>query len=231
MRIWDIHPGYLNRQSLLGEHRELHAIVSIFTNNKEGYSRHPETVRWKGHGWAIRKRHQLLSTEMSLRGYREQSPVELRSNEGRWPDAFIDEPSVQFDLLKKKYVGKEQGRIPLPENGQQLWSHHKYSVLARDASLYKALGREAAGMSPGRDYFELSRTLTLISRTRPSPGGMRNSLQHMWGYVSSAYEGSKRNVQNWSLQRLLKETQTSAISRHEAYLLSSTALSELEIWM
>jgi len=29
MRLWDINPGYLNRQSLLGEHRELHGIVSI----------------------------------------------------------------------------------------------------------------------------------------------------------------------------------------------------------
>ena len=46
MRIWDINPGYLNRQSLLGEHRELHGIVSIIRDNKKGYSRHPETLRW-----------------------------------------------------------------------------------------------------------------------------------------------------------------------------------------
>jgi len=26
MRIWDIDPGFLNAQSLLGEHRELHGI-------------------------------------------------------------------------------------------------------------------------------------------------------------------------------------------------------------
>ena len=29
MRIWDVNPGYLNRQSLLGEHRELHGIYII----------------------------------------------------------------------------------------------------------------------------------------------------------------------------------------------------------
>lgn len=231
MRIWDIHPGYLNRQSLLGEHRELHAIVSIFTNNKKGYSKHPETLRWKGYGWAIRKRHQLLSTEMSLRGYMEQSPITLWSNKECWPDTFLDEPSIQFDLLEKKYVGKEHGRILLPETGQQLWSHHKYSVLARDTSLYKALGRAVSRMSPEQDYFELSKQLTLILRTRPSSRGIQNSLQHMWGYVSSAYAGSKCNMQNWSLQKLLKETQRLAMSCHEVYLLSSTALSELEIWM
>jgi hypothetical protein len=36
VRVWDVNPGYLNRQSLLGEHRELHAIVSIIRNNR-GY--------------------------------------------------------------------------------------------------------------------------------------------------------------------------------------------------
>jgi hypothetical protein len=32
MRVWDVNPGYLNRPSLLGEHREIHAIVSILTH-------------------------------------------------------------------------------------------------------------------------------------------------------------------------------------------------------
>ena len=57
MRIWDIDAGYLNRQSLLGEHRELHAIVSIIVNDKRGYSHHPETLRWIGRGWALAQRH------------------------------------------------------------------------------------------------------------------------------------------------------------------------------
>jgi hypothetical protein len=44
MRIWDISPGYLNDKSLLGEHRELHGIVSILVNNKNGYAKHRETM-------------------------------------------------------------------------------------------------------------------------------------------------------------------------------------------
>jgi hypothetical protein len=50
MRIWDIDPGYLNRQSLLGEQREPHGIVSLIVNGKKGYSRNPETRRWLNHG-------------------------------------------------------------------------------------------------------------------------------------------------------------------------------------
>lgn len=95
MRIWDVDPGYLNRQSLLGEHRELHGIVSIISNNKKGYSKHPETLRWVGYGWALKQRHKLLVAEMNLRGYNDQSPVLLRSKPEAWPENYIDPPAVQ----------------------------------------------------------------------------------------------------------------------------------------
>ncbi|NCS72473.1 MAG: pyrimidine dimer DNA glycosylase, partial [Candidatus Magasanikbacteria bacterium] len=31
MRVWDIHPKYLCRKHLLGEHRELHGLWNILT--------------------------------------------------------------------------------------------------------------------------------------------------------------------------------------------------------
>ena len=72
MRIWDVHPGYLNRQSLLGEHHELHGLVNVLTQNKKGYSKHPETLRWVGYGWALKQRHALLAAEMALRDYEDK---------------------------------------------------------------------------------------------------------------------------------------------------------------
>ena len=90
MRVWDICAGYLNRQSLLGAHREIHGVVSIIVNKKTGYSKHPETVRWVGYGWALRQRHRQLSAEMSLRGFSDNSPVVTRSNKGNWPELYID---------------------------------------------------------------------------------------------------------------------------------------------
>jgi len=32
MRLWDIRPGYLNRKSLLGEHRERYGFVSLLVH-------------------------------------------------------------------------------------------------------------------------------------------------------------------------------------------------------
>jgi uncharacterized protein YbgA (DUF1722 family) len=229
MRIWDISPGYLNRQSLLGEHRELHGIVSIILNMKKGYSNHPETVRWADYGWALRERHRLLAAEMSLRGFNDASPVVTRTNKGVWPETYIDEPIKQFQILEAKYLNKEQGRIPLPKNAQQLWRHHKYSVLARDLNLYSKLGRDVSGMKPHHDFSELAKVVTELLRKPPSVGGLRNALQHMWGHVSDCPSVPKGEVESWSLSRLLEEIQRRSLAGEDPCLISSTALSELKV--
>ena len=229
MRIWDISPGYLNRQSLLGEHRELHGIASILVNGKKGYSRHPETLRWVGCEQALAQRHRQLACEMALRGYREQSPVLIQLGSGAiWPTVYIDQPEKQFALLKAKYAERESGRIPLPRNAQQLWSQHKYSVLARDVQLYKDIGRAIAG---GRaDFDQIALQLTELLRVPPSAGGVKNALQHIWGHVADLAPAPEENPETWSLRKLLEETQHRALLHKEPYLTASTALGELMMW-
>jgi hypothetical protein len=231
MRIWDIHPGYLNRHSLLGEHRELHGLVSILVNGKKGYAQHPETKRWVGYGWALRQRHRLLAAEMALRGYKDQTPVRTRSGNGQWPQIYIDDPYRQFQILVEKYRHKEQGRIPLPKNAQQLWSQHKYSILARNVILYRKIGKAVAAGRPTDDYSDLARQLTEQLRKPPARGGVLNALQHMWGYVSGMSMDSLGDVSAWSPARMLREIQRRAVSDNIEYLISSTALSDLKLWV
>ncbi len=231
MRIWDIHPGYLNRQSLLGEHRELHAVVSIIRNKKDGYSKHPETLRWVGHCWALRQRHRILSAEMALRGFTDKSPVVICDGNEAWPGIYIDDPFRQFQILEEKYRAKEPGRIPLPKNAQQLWSQHKYSTLARDPDLYGKLGKDVSTMKPHHDFSALAKMLTELLRSPPSAGGLRNALQHMWGHVSDFPSVPKGQAESWPPFKLLRETQRHALEMEEPYLLSSTALSELMAWI
>lgn len=228
MRIWDISPGYLNRQSLLGEHRELHGIVSILTHGKKGYSHHPETLRWTGCLQALARRHQQLACEMALRGFREQSPIPSSSGGTAWPAVYIDEPAAQFVRLKEKYAERGQGRIPLPLNAQQLWSQHKYSMLARDVQLYKEIGRQTA--SGTADFQQLARQLSELLRQPPTAGGLKNALQHMWGHVAELPPAPEENPATWSWLRLLGETQMRAMRHCEPYLSVSTALSDLMTW-
>lgn len=230
MRIWDLNPGYLNRQSLLGEHRELHGLVSIIKYNKKGYSRHPETLRWLGLGWALKQRHKLLVAEMNLRGYKDRSPVLLRSNKGVWPDIFIDEPARQISILNKKYKYLEPGRIPLPKNAQEFWAQHKYSVMARDIATYKKIGQWVTSRSGAKELHNVATEVTAVLRSPPEQRQIENTLLHMWGYVSRYSSVSGKKLDSLSNKALLKEIQQISLANNVTYLNESTSLSELSAW-
>ncbi len=230
MRIWDLNPGYLNRQSLLGEHRELHGLVSITKYNKKGYSKHPETLRWIGLGWALKQRHKLLVAEMNLRGYTDKSPVLLRSKPGVWPKVYIDEPGEQINILKEKYKHLESGRISLPKNAQELWAHHKYSVMARSITEYKNLGKWVTTKSGATELHKIAIEVTDILRQPPEERLIENTLLHMWGYVSKYSSISSEKLNSLSNKALLKNVQQLSISNNVTYLINSTSLSELNAW-
>ena len=104
MRIWDLPPAKLCRAHLLGEHRELHAIWSILTQNKKGYSNHPETLRWKGRLKALYFRHEDLVKEMNLRGFNHHSPLNYKLATGKSKqDVFVDSISKQITNLQHKH--------------------------------------------------------------------------------------------------------------------------------
>jgi len=227
MRIWDLHPGYLDRKRLLGEHRELHGLVNIISQGKKGYSRHPETLRWVGHLPALCMRHQLLVCEMRLRGYNHHSPVpEAAKDDIVWPEVFIDAPAEQFRLLAVKQADEDSARIPLPMNSQQLWAQHKYSVMAHDPHLYTRIGPEVAHGKYRGEISALAELMVQTLRSPPHAGRLRNTLNHMWGYVSDAPE--RMPEQEHALLELICR-QATVQQRH--YLLESTALSELAIWL
>ncbi|MFA5146968.1 MAG: pyrimidine dimer DNA glycosylase/endonuclease V [Candidatus Omnitrophota bacterium] len=103
MRIWDIAPKKLCRNHLLGEHRELHAIWSVLTRNKKGYSRHPETLRWKGKLAALYARHKMLTSEMNRRGYNHYSNLNRGLATGiRKQYIFVDSRKKQIEILRDK---------------------------------------------------------------------------------------------------------------------------------
>ena len=103
MRIWDISPSKLCRNHLLGEHRELHAMWVVITENKKGYSLHTETLRWKGKLKAMYLRHEQLVFEMTKRGYNHKSPLDKRKATGNEKQYdYVDSIRQQITILKKK---------------------------------------------------------------------------------------------------------------------------------
>ena len=76
---------------------------TVITEQKKGYSMHPETIRWKGKLKAMYLRHEDLVKEMQCRGYMHKSPLDKRKATGKSKqDVFIDSPSKQILILKQK---------------------------------------------------------------------------------------------------------------------------------
>ena len=106
MRIWDIMPEKLCRNHLLGEHRELHAIWTILTQCKKGYSQHPEVIRWKGRLKALHLRHEALVRELNKREYQHNSPLSAELAMGRDKQTkYINTHEEQIAILRKKCCG------------------------------------------------------------------------------------------------------------------------------
>jgi len=145
----------------------------------------------------------------------------------RWPETYIDEPHRQFELLRGKYADGRSGRIPLPENTQALWAQHKYSVMARDPALYAEIGPAVAHGAFRSEMEALSLLLVRVLRQAPEAGRLINALQHMWGHVSRDAGVPMPTEPHALLAAIRREAE----SQGNAYLLHSTALSELGIWL
>jgi hypothetical protein len=103
MRIWDIPPNKLCNAHLLGEHRELHAIWSIIINNKKGYAKHPETLRWYGKLKALYLTHEKIVKEMKKRGFNHYSHLNKDCATGESiQNELVDSIKDQKEILKNK---------------------------------------------------------------------------------------------------------------------------------
>lgn len=109
MRTWDLHVSDLCDQHLLGEHRELHAIWSILTDEnpeERGYYDHPETQRWIGKLNILYRRHSRQVEEMMRRGMNHDSPLDkvliYGQDEEHRQEVHLDPPNEQVKMLRKR---------------------------------------------------------------------------------------------------------------------------------
>lgn len=103
MRIWDIPVSELDDKHLMAEHYELHCIWSIIVNDKRGYSRHPETQRWRGKLSALYTRHELQVAEIFRRKFRHKSYLNmLQATGSNRQDILLLSIAKQRELLRQK---------------------------------------------------------------------------------------------------------------------------------
>lgn len=95
-------PAVLCRQHLLGEHREMHALVGIIASGKNLSGYLSNGLICTG---SIQERHDALVAEMTARGYRHLSPLSYR------PVTSVGDVSIEasiYELRKRCAACKER---------------------------------------------------------------------------------------------------------------------------
>lgn len=238
MRVWDIHPGYLSRQNLLGQHAEIHALYSIITGAKKGYSNHPETLRWQGCPGGLNRIHDLTVLEMLLRDFNHKSPcgpahLPVPPPGQARPDCYVDPPAGQIEILRQKNreTGR-MGRIPVPKSGYEYWAHHKYSVMARGYSHYKEIQSylqpmKNCSLQEAGELIEMIATIMEKPVTEPA---LSNTVDHLWGYFKREASGPEKEIyltrQPKNFPALVRYFYRLAVKYNRIYLLHSTIFAD-----
>jgi len=138
--------------------------------------------------------------------------------------------------MERIYLGSHVQALSIVERDelkQFFWAQHKYSIMARDQNLYHDIGKKIVNIKQFDSYEDLIQKITFSLNTAPSEGGIRNAIQHMWGYISKFYHSENKDLKINELPSsiLLSIIQEYSYRFKIEYLLHSTALSELMAWI
>jgi len=222
LHIFDVDAGFLDDEWLSGQMRLLVGLVTA--DEADRRARVPQS--WQGYEDALALRLDQLIAEMQLRGLAPPQGLPRTTESIIWPAEGTRPLTEQVAMLAERAQQGHVGRIRLPRNDHELWACYKYSVLARNHQSYSRLGQQVAARAVPLD--RLWRDLVNAARVAPGRGGILNALQHMWGYVSKYALGLP---DGGDLRPMLVEIQRLAAAHDVGYLLNSTALGELMVWL
>lgn len=94
MRIWSLHPKYLDRQGLIACWRETLLAQAVLAGGTRGYTRHPQLQRFRALDEPLEgivRYLEALAAEADLRGYRfDRSRIRVASGAPLEPIAVAD---------------------------------------------------------------------------------------------------------------------------------------------
>lgn len=221
--LFDVDAGLLDDELLAEQMRLLTGLIS--QDRSAGVNPRMPAL-WQGHEDALALRLNQLMTEMVLRGKAIPGYVAVTPESLLWPALDPRSLAAQLEVIGDRAGAGKPGRIRVPRNDHELWATYKYSVLARNTRAYQNFGQRVASRSLPLEMLWAS--MINATRVAPSPGGIRNALQHMWGYVSGH---ASVNPQTDDLAGLANHIQALAAEHQVSYLLNSTALAELRVWL
>ncbi|WP_182355105.1 pyrimidine dimer DNA glycosylase/endonuclease V [Flaviflexus huanghaiensis] len=112
MRIWSLHPRYLDRQGLLAGWREGLLAQAVLLGNTKGYTNHPQLVRFRASTdpqGTIGTHLQAIADEAVQRGYRFDATKIIRSAD---PSVRLAVTDGQLDFERRHLLAKVLKRNP-----------------------------------------------------------------------------------------------------------------------
>jgi hypothetical protein len=112
MRLWTVHPKYLDRQGLLAAWREALLAQKVLAGGTSGYRHHPQLVRFRAQADPLAVIATFLAglaEEAGERGYRfDFGKIPARRFEGRIPETS-GQLLYEWDRLKVKLRQRSPG--------------------------------------------------------------------------------------------------------------------------
>lgn len=106
MRLWSIHPKYLDSKGLVAVWREGLLAKKVLEGKTKGYTNHPQLNRFKKTKDPIKSINQFLSTiylEASVRNYHfDESKIGITTNKLSLIPVTTQQVQYEFELLKYK---------------------------------------------------------------------------------------------------------------------------------
>jgi hypothetical protein len=105
MRLWSIHPKYLDRQGLLALWRESLLAKKVLEGKTKGYRKHPQLERFRAHPKPLEAINYYLSVvfeEAKRRGYKFSKDKFAKPSRISYIPVSLGQIKFEFMHLKKK---------------------------------------------------------------------------------------------------------------------------------
>ncbi len=114
MRIWSLHPRYLDRQALVAGWRETLLAQAVLAGRTKGYTRHPQLERFREHPQpieAVGAYLDAIAVEAEQRGYRFDRSRIIRFAPVDRIDVADGQLAYEWDHLRAKLAVRSPQRL------------------------------------------------------------------------------------------------------------------------
>lgn len=134
MRLWSIHPKYLDAQGLVTLWREALLAQKVLTGNTKGYHHHPQLIRFRESPdplQAIGIYLHFIAEEADSRGYRFDRGKILKCPPRDFPKINVTKGQLEFEInhLMKKLLCRRPAECKKLKEQREISSHPLFEIV------------------------------------------------------------------------------------------------------